>query len=127
MQKLEIASSFPCLNDYIHAIQRNRFAGNQMKRVYTDTVAKLAKMQLKPIENENMPVMLEYTFCEKNRRRDKDNIAAFAMKVIQDGLVTSGILPNDGWKQIEGFRCEYKNADNNKITVKIYEKGEYRC
>ena len=125
MQKLEIYSDLPCLNDYIHAIQRNRFAGNQMKKMYTDAIAKLAKMQLKPIENENMPVMLKYTFHEKNRRRDKDNIAAFAMKVIQDGLVTAGILPNDGWKQIEGFRCEYKVGNEGKVRVEIYEKGEY--
>ena len=51
-----------------------------------------------------------------------DNVAAFAMKVIQDALVRTGVLENDGWKQIMGFQCEfYVDRDDPRIEVEIVE------
>lgn len=43
------------------------------------------------------PVYCRYLWVERDRRRDKDNIAAFGRKVIQDALVQMGALRNDGW------------------------------
>ena len=47
-------------------------------------------------------VTIHYCWQERNKKRDLDNIAA-ARKLINDALVSTGILRNDGWKQIAGF------------------------
>lgn len=49
---------------------------------------------------------IRYRWIEKDRRRDKDNIS-FAKKFIQDALIDAQILPDDGWKWIEGFEDHF--------------------
>ena len=67
-------------------------------------------------------VHISYLFVEKNKKRDLDNIASFAMKVIQDSLVNSKVLVNDGWEQIEGFTCNFAiNKSNPHINIEIVE------
>jgi hypothetical protein len=44
-----------------------------------------------------------FTWYEKDRRRDPDNISGAGKKPILDGLVRAGVLPNDGWSVIEGL------------------------
>lgn len=44
-----------------------------------------------------------FTYQEKTRQRDKDNIAAVVRKFVFDTLVKTGNLPNDGWKEIAGW------------------------
>lgn len=125
MQQLEIPVIYPCLNDYIHAIARNKYAGNSMKRQWTELTAKYAKTQLKPLRKEQLPVTLKYTFFERNRRRDKDNIASFAMKTIQDGLVAAGIIENDGWKHVGKFECDFCAGEQfTGVKIEIYGNNE---
>lgn len=63
---------------------------------------------------------MKYCWYEKNRRRDLDNISSFGRKVIQDALVKSGVLKNDGWKEIISFSDEfYVDPDNPRIEVEI--------
>lgn len=45
-----------------------------------------------------------YLIVEANKRRDPDNVGAGAQKIIQDALISRGSLPNDGWKEILGYR-----------------------
>ncbi len=68
------------------------------------------------------PVHMEYTWFEKDKRRDLDNISSFGRKVIQDALVNSGVLKNDGWKEIKGFSDKFLvDAGNPRIEVLIRE------
>ena len=112
------------LNEYIAALNRNRHAGNAMKRSRTEQVALLARSQLrgwKPVP----PVRLEYLYCEANRKRDKDNVAAFAHKVVQDGLVEAGVLANDGWEYVAGSSDSYcVDRARPRIEVRIVEVSE---
>lgn len=49
-----------------------------------------------------------------------DNISSFGRKVIQDALVTMGVLQNDGWKEITGFQDEFfVDKHNPRIEVEI--------
>ena len=51
--------------------------------------------------------------------KDKDNIA-FSKKFIQDALVLEGIIPGDGWKNIEGFVDNFFiDKQNPRIEVTI--------
>ena len=112
------------LNDYIKACRTNPHVGNKLKKDAEDTV-------LWPLRNElrgvhiNRPVILKYDFYEPNKRRDLDNVASFAMKVIQDALVKAGVLKNDGWEQILGFTTQfYCDPKRPRIEVTIVEGGD---
>lgn len=109
------------LNDYISAERTSRYKGAEMKAQNEELVKIAIKQQMKDIRIEE-PVFMEYRWYEKNRRRDLDNISSFGRKVIQDALVQTHVLQNDGWKEIEGFSDEFfVDADNPRIEVLIRE------
>lgn len=67
------------------------------------------------------PVFIKFEWYERNRKRDKDNIA-FAKKFILDALVKSHVLKNDGWNEIEGFSDEFfVDPKNPRIEVTLIE------
>ena len=95
-----------------------------MKQEYQRKVVSAVRSQLRGIHIDK-PVKIYYTFYEENRKRDLDNISAFAHKVIQDGLVKGGLLANDGWKNIVGFSDDFfVDKDNPRIEVTIREVDE---
>lgn len=119
--KLVIPCQLPGLNEYVEAERAHRQKGAAMKRRAQRTVELCAKTQLRKFCPAG-PVWMKYTWYERNRRRDKDNISSFGRKVIQDGLVKAGILKNDGWAQIEGFSDKFlEDAKNPRIEVEILE------
>ena len=123
MVKLIIRRTLPNLNDYITAERSNKYAGAKMKREWEAIVMHEARV-LRGVQFEK-PVHMLYQWYEPNRRRDKSNICAFGRKVIEDALVRSGVLVNDGWAQIESFADEfYVDKKNPRIEVKIWEVGE---
>lgn len=109
------------LNDYISAERTSRYKGADMK-ARNEALVKIAiKQQMRGIRIEK-PVYMEYRWYEKNRRRDLDNISSFGRKVIQDSLVQTHVLQNDGWKEIIGFSDDFfVDADNPRIEVLIRE------
>lgn len=112
------------LNDYISAERTSRYMGADMK-ARNEALVKLAiKQQMRGIRIEE-PVFMEYRWYEKNRRRDLDNISSFGRKVIQDALVQTRVLVNDGWNEIVGFSDQfYVDAANPRIEVLIREVGD---
>lgn len=126
--ELILDGTMPNLNDYLQseriAIRKNgKFTtkGNVLKQEYQHKVVAEVRRQLMGIHIEK-PVEIKYTYFEPNKKRDLDNISAFAHKVIQDGLVKGGLLANDGWKNIVGFSDDfYVDKDNPRIEVIIRE------
>lgn len=118
---LTVHASLNNLNDYISAERASRYKGADMK-ARNETLVKIAiKQQLRGLRIET-PVYMEYRWYEKNRRRDLDNISSFGRKVIQDSLVQTHVLQNDGWKEIIGFSDDFfVDADNPRIEVLIRE------
>ena len=56
----------------------------------------------------------------QDKRTDPDNIAAGGRKVILDGLVEGGILPDDGWGDVEGFSDTFAvDKENPRVEVEI--------
>lgn len=90
---------FPGLNEYILEERRHRMKGAAMKKEQTMAV-KYMLVGHHPI-NE-YPVVMEFTWYCKDRRRDPDNIA-FARKFILDGMVDASFLKNDTMEFIIGF------------------------
>lgn len=104
-QKFTIHDRLPGINEYTAQQRANKYGGNLMKRHAQKGIeAEIRAAKLKPIK---YPVTILYTFYEPNKRRDKDNIAGFAHKVIQDALVSCGILKDDAWDYITGYEDRF--------------------
>lgn len=118
--KFTVNARLPGLNDYVHECRKNPYSGAQMKRIAQEICEWSAKQQCKV--QFKKPVRIRYTFYEKDRRRDKSNIAAFGVKVIEDALVNLQILKDDGWKYIEGYSLDFGiDKARPRIEVEISE------
>lgn len=116
-----IDGRLPGLNDLIEADRRDRRAGNRLKQTCQQEIQMYIYRGLKR-QRINNPVEIEYRFFEPNRKRDLDNVSGFAHKVIQDALVASGVLKNDGWSNIIGMRDRFEvDARRPRIEVRIIE------
>lgn len=109
------------LNDYISACRTNQYKGSSVKNHNENKVKAAIYEQLGRLRITR-PVYMSYRWYEPNRRRDLDNISSFGRKVIQDALVKTQILQNDGWKEIVGFRDDfYIDKENPRVEVEIEE------
>lgn len=122
--KLVIPGRLPGLNELIDAERTHRQKGAKIKRDAESVIRWCIRQQLRKARPKT-PVTLHYLFVEKDRRRDKDNIAGFAHKVIQDSLVKEHILHNDGWDYISGFTDAFSvDKGNQRIEVIIQERED---
>ena len=107
------------LNEYINSCRRNPYHGARMKKADQNHVEWQIRSQLRRIRIKN-PVVMTYAWYEPNRKRDLDNISSYGRKIIQDALVRCGVLHDDGWKQVRGFRDEFHvDKKNPRIEIKI--------
>ena len=122
--KFTIPGRLDGLNEYTSANRTNPYKGGKMKHDNENTVIWAIRSQLRGIHINN-PVMLKYDFYEPNKKRDLDNISSFAHKVIQDSLVKTEVLKNDGWNEIVGFLDQfYLDKKYPRIEVTIVEVGD---
>ena len=120
--RLVIDGNLSNLNDYIKQLNINKFRGAELKRQSERLVITHIKRQLRNVKISK-PVHIDYLWIEPNHKRDLDNICSFGMKVIQDALVSSGVLENDGWKNIVGFTHRFAvDAKNPRIEITIKEQ-----
>lgn len=115
-QTLTINVKLPTLNEYIDACRTNQYKGATFKRDYQNLICYLIRAAgLKRVEG---PQWITYIFYEKNKKRDKDNVASFAKKVINDALQVMGILPNDNNEWVAGTSEMFDYSEKtSKITV----------
>lgn len=108
------------LNEYINSCRANPRGGNQFKRNDQSYCALCIRQCLRT--RITKPVIIHYHWYEKNRRRDLDNISGYGHKVIQDALVSTGVLIDDGWKFVSGFTDEFSvDSKNPRIVVELEE------
>jgi len=109
-----IPGRLPGLNEYTKANRGNKYGGNKLKKDTQQLISYfIPKKQL------DTPIRLIFHWYEKDKRRDKDNIA-FAKKFILDAMVNGGCIPNDGWGEIESFEDRfYVDKENPRVMVCI--------
>lgn len=118
---LIIAGRLDNMNDYTSACRTNQYKGAKLKQKNENVVKQAIYEQLGRLRIKN-PVRMLYRWYEPNKRRDLDNISAFGRKVIQDALVDTRVLQDDGWKYVKGFQDEfYVDKGNPRIEVEIIE------
>lgn len=119
-----ILPRLPGLNEYIGAERSNKHAAAGMKRQCERDIRLCIRAQWKGKVRFQRPVTIRYLWVEKNRRRDKDNIA-FAKKFIQDSLVKEKVIQNDGWKEIDSWSDEFLvDAQYPRVEVEIEENED---
>ena len=84
------------MNDYTSACRTNQYKGAKLKQKNENVVKQAIYEQLGRLRIKK-PVRMLYRWYEPNKRRDLDNISAFGRKVIQDALVDTRVLQDDGW------------------------------
>ena len=112
-----ILPKMPGLNEYIAAERSHRQAAAGMKRQCERDIRFCIRAQWRGKVRFSRHVKIKYLWIEKDRRRDKDNIA-FAKKFIQDALGKEKVLQNDGWAQIESWTDDFA-IDSKKPRVEI--------
>lgn len=118
---LIIAGRLDNMNDYTSACRTNQYKGAKLKQKNENVVKQAIYEQLGRLRIKK-PVRMLYKWYEPNKRRDLDNISAFGRKVIQDALVDTRVLQDDGWKYVKGFQDEfYVDKGNPRIEVEIIE------
>lgn len=119
--RVSIRGKFPSMNDFI-AASRSPYGGNNMKRQSQKIIKEHLKAQIGS-EYINRPIKLHYHFYEPNKKRDKDNISGYFHKVFQDSLVELGIIKDDKWDYIIGYRDDF-DIDRNCPRIEIRIKWE---
>lgn len=120
MIEIHIKGKLPSLNEYVRLCRANKYgAGSAVKRIEHGIMLQIGMRKL-----ITKPVFIHFQWHEKNRRRDKDNVA-FAKKFLLDALQYANILPNDNNRYIMGFSdgFDYGNKENG-VTMYISEAEE---
>lgn len=121
--ELFIPGPLPGLNEMIDAAKGCGGTGRKyaaMKRSWTNTIALLAKVHLKPVTRARF----EFTWHEESRRRNPDNVAC-GHKFVFDGLVQAGILKNDGWSEVLGWTDAFVVSDKPGVHVLVIEEPAF--
>ena len=121
MIKITIPLRLPGLNEYVDVCRKNRFqAANFKKQVENDCLMFIrAGLRGRTFTQ----IGITFVWYEKDKRRDKDNIA-FAKKFILDAMQKGKIIVNDGWSQIKYFKDEFEiDKSNPRVEVIIEEKA----
>ena len=117
--RFTIKGRLPSMNEAFDAARGGKFIEAKLRNDCEKLIIPSIKHDLKRWK-PTPPVLLHYTFFEKNKRRDKDNVSGYAHKVIQDSLVKAGVLDGDGWNYIEGYDDTFAvDKDNPRIEVEI--------
>lgn len=127
-QTLWYPGSLPGLNELIAARMRRATksgkrkkwwnAYSEVKRQAEQNIAlAILRCKLRPVSCG----VFHYHFACFALRRDPSNLAAGAIKLIEDSLVGAGILPNDGPKQVLGIVQTFSlDRERPGIRVTIY-------
>lgn len=114
------------LNNFIYQQRTNKYKGNKSKMDNTGLCEIYISRAIRSgLKVEDYPIEITFSWYAKNRRKDPDNIA-FAKKYILDAMQKAGLIENDGFNQISGFRdVFYLDKVNPRVEVKIESKREY--
>ena len=117
--------TFPGLNDLLHYAEKHPYAYNTIKRDYERIAMSAIRVGLRRWKPKGV-VIPHYVFCEpkKGQKRDYDNIASAARKIINDALVKSGYLKDDNPEYLEYGTNTFKYDDVPYIKVYLEEKEE---
>lgn len=117
---VNIPMKMPTLNDFIDAckVQRGRWnKGNQMKQEFQQELY----YYLCKLPQFKKPIKIYFTWIEKNKRRDLDNVSAIGRKFILDTLQLCGKLKNDNLNYVVGLYDDVAFSTECGVHIQIEE------
>ncbi len=114
---LWIPGRLPGLNEVIKENRRNRYKGAEQKRGFTLLVKAVARKDFKALMGG--PYEWRFTWYEKDRKRDPDNIT-IGVKFIFDGLQIKGVITNDGWGTVASIYHAFEIGEPG-VLVEVRE------
>ena len=117
--------TFPGLNDLLREAERHPMSYNRMKHDFELIAINAIRVGLRRWKPTGV-VIPHYVFCEpkKGQKRDYDNIASAARKIINDALVKSGYLKDDNPEYLEYGTNTFRYDLVPYIKVYLEEKEE---
>lgn len=116
-----IPGTMPSLNEYLTACNKAPKIGAAMKRKYKNLAVDAIRFSSMKRYKAEKPLIVHFVYYEPNKRRDKDNLDGMCRKCVFDALQECGVIPNDGWKEIENYTHDFYVADNPKnVRIEVY-------
>lgn len=112
--QLLVKGRLPSLNDLIFAGVRKRI---HLQREATNRVKLLAQHARLPRFER---AFLRFIWYEPNDNRDPDGVAGGGRKLILDGLVQAGVLPNDKRKHVAGWIDDFPEVSGTDHEVLVF-------
>lgn len=118
-----INGRLPSLNEYIAQCRIHPQKGAKFKREWQQQVEYdiLIVKQQNRLTAVNKPVIVHFYYEERTAKRDLDNVASFAHKIILDALVEMEILKNDTQQWVRGFTDTFYHGKIDRIGVELEE------
>lgn len=118
-----INRKLPSLNEYIAKCRIHAQKGGEFKREWQEIVCYeiIRAQQKNRLRAVNKAVVVHFYYEECTEKRDLDNVASFAHKVILDALVQMSILPNDTQRWIRGFTDTFYKGKVDRIGIELEE------
>ena len=127
MDKLVISGELPALNEIIALLKKGKGSYqpyNDIKQQLSIMIMYQCRKQLKGKKFNK--VFLHIIWYCKNKKKDKDNIAAGGLKILLDSMVHAKVIENDGWKNVEGFSHKFEvDKSNPRVEILIEEVEEW--
>lgn len=122
MNSFVINRKLPSLNEWWYSLASNKYMGAKFKREVEEDIGWYIKRALASgtLHKVEKPVVINFEYHEKTKRRDADNIAS-AKKFILDALVKQGILEDDSRKYVKGFYDKIVDDTENYVVVELIE------
>lgn len=107
---------------YTNLVERgNHFTTRRLKLKWQNDVALFIKAgKIPPLP----AVHLRYYHYRKDRRCDKSNLAAGAMKIVEDALVQTDVLVDDRWRFVVDFHHQFFVDKVEGLKVVIIEAAD---
>lgn len=122
-QEFVVLGELPDLNKIIKLSKSHYMAYSTAKKRATEQVIAAAIQRgVKPVP-EDIKIDISCLWTCSSRRKDPDNVH-HGVKYILDGLVSAGILFNDGWKQIGSISHDQRVGKVPQVFVQIEERTE---
>lgn len=122
MNRFVIKKKLPSLNEWWYALAANKYMGAKFKRDIEEAIGLYIRQALasKTLHKVEAPVVINFEWHERTKRRDADNIAS-AKKFILDALVKQGVLKDDSRKYVKGFYDKIIDDTKDYVVVELIE------
>ena len=122
IQEFVINSKLPDFNSL-------RKAASTFYSAFSTKYSHMTKQTISLIRSEIMvqniqpmrSVFLNIKWFEKNKRRDPDNIAV-SIKFILDAMQKEGVIKNDGWKEVDGWKNTFLVDKEYHVDITLIGK-----